>query len=328
MEHRIVSHLPTPTPLTYQVASPQVYLSSAGAGWEGLEALAFLEPRELEGWISPFFSAVAVVLFRGSGMRIETRQANGPWVANSVYDGDLCLRVGWGTPAEYRWKTLSNTGGATRTLHLHLSKDLLARTAEDVAGCDPAHLTMIERRGFQDPLLKQIGLTLWHELEQASPVGRLYAETAAQLLAVHLLRRYTSVAHTIKEAVRGPLTPQQLQRVKDFVQAHLSQDLGLDALAKQTGFSSYHFARLFRQATGESPHQFVLRQRIEQAQRLLEKPDMPLAQVALAAGFAHQSHLAQHFKRQVGLTPSAYRRERSIRTDFEQDCDKIAGICS
>lgn len=324
MEHQIVSQQLTPTSLTYQVATPQVYLSSRGAGWEGLEALAYLEPRELEDWITPFIPAVAVVLFRGSGMRIEARHANGPWSANSVYDGDLSLRVGWGAPAEMRWKTLSDAGPATRTMHLHVSKDLLARTAEDVAGCDPAHLTMMERRGFQDPLLKQISLTLWHELEQSSSVGRLYAETAAQLLGVHLLRRYTSVGGGIKETVRGPLTPQQLQRVKDFVQAHLSEDLGLDALAKQTGFSSYHFARLFRQATGESPHQFVLRQRIEQAQRLLEKPELPLAQVALAAGFAHQSHLAQHFKRQLGLTPSAYRRERSIRTDLGLICDNIA----
>jgi len=82
-------------------------------------------------------------------------------------------------------------------------------------------------------------------------------------------------------------------------------------LARQIGFSPYHFARLFRQTTGESPHQFVLRQRIERAQRLLAEGGMPLAHVAVESGFADQSHLTRAFKRQLGLTPRAYRRARS-----------------
>lgn len=72
----------------------------------------------------------------------------------------------------------------------------------------------------------------------------------------------------------------------------------------------------FRQTTGESPHQFVLRQRIQRAQCLLKERDMPLAHVALESGFANQSHLTQAFKRHLGLTPRAYRQDRSIRADF------------
>jgi AraC family transcriptional regulator len=102
------------------------------------------------------------------------------------------------------------------------------------------------------------------------------------------------------------------QRVVDFIQAHLTQDLSLDALAQHSGFSAYHFARLFRRTTGESPHRFVLRQRVEHAQALLEQPDLSLAEVALATGFAHQSHLTQQFKRHFGVTPSAYRREHGL----------------
>jgi AraC family transcriptional regulator len=87
-------------------------------------------------------------------------------------------------------------------------------------------------------------------------------------------------------------------------------------LAQQTGFSPYHFARLFRQTTGESPHQFVLRLRIERAQQLLEKMDVPLSHIALESGFTDQSHLTQAFKRHLGQTPHAYRRDRSINADF------------
>jgi AraC family transcriptional regulator len=87
-------------------------------------------------------------------------------------------------------------------------------------------------------------------------------------------------------------------------------------LAQQIGFSPYHFARLFRRTTGESPHQFVMRQRVEHAQRLLMQRDAPLAAVALACGFANQSHFTQSFKRQIGLTPRAYRQARSIGADI------------
>lgn len=324
MEYQAVSQQLALSSLKGPIAAPYLYLSSTSAGWDGLEAQAYLEPKEYEGWMTQIRSAASLVLFHGSGLRIESRHVNGPWSAISVYDGDLSLRTSWGMPSEMRWRTLSGADATTRSLHLHVSKNLLTHIAEDMTGCDPAHLRMMDRSGFRDPLLTQIGFTLWHELEQPSPAGKLYAQTAAQLLAVHLLRQYTSVGGAIKEQVHGPLSPRQLQRVKDFIQEHLNQDLGLDDLAKQAGFSSYHFARLFRQATGESPHQFVLRQRIERAQYLLEKPDMPLAQVALATGFAHQSHLAQHFKRQLGLTPSAYRRERSTRADLRRVCENTA----
>jgi AraC family transcriptional regulator len=308
-EQLVVSQQVSTRALKDTPTSPLLYLSSSEAGWEGLKAQAFYEPMELEGWIAPAMLDISVIVFTGGAMRMEQRYSNGPWKAFSIRQGDLILRPGTGTPYESRWKNLSST--PTRTLHLHLSRDLLARTAEEVADYDSTRLSLVERSGFQDPLLTQIGFTLWQELEQSSPAGKLYAQTAAQLLAVHLLRHYTSVGGAFKDPSHG-LTPQQMKRVMDFVQAHLGQSLSLEALAQQTGFSPYHFARLFRQTTGESPHQFVLRQRIERAQRLLKETDVSLAHIALESGFANQSHLTQAFKRHFGLTPRAYRRNRSI----------------
>jgi AraC family transcriptional regulator len=268
---------------------------------------------ELEGWITPAMPDISLILFTGGAMHMEQRHVPNSWKTLYLHQGDLILRPGVGTSYEVRWKSLSSV--PTQTLHLRLSKELLSRTAEQVADYDSMHLSLVERSGFQDPLLTQIGFSLWRELEQGSPAGKLYAQTAAQMLSVHLLRHYTFVGEAIKEPSQG-LTPQQMRRVMDFVQAHLSQDLSLESLAQQTGFSPYHFARLFRQTTGESPHQFVMRQRVERAQCLLAKRDIPLAHVALECGFANQSHLTQIFKRHLGLTPRAYRQDRLIRADF------------
>lgn len=307
------SQLVSSSALKDTLASPHLYLSSAEAGWEGLSAQAFYEPMKLDGWVTPDSSDIALILFVGGAMHLEHRHAYGPWKGQYMHQGDLILRSGADGPYETRWK--SDSAILTQTLHLHLSKDLLARASEEVADYDSAHVSLVERAGFQDPLLEQIAFTLWRELEQPSPAGKLYAQTAAQLLAVHLLRHYTSAGGAFKDPSHG-LTRQQLRQVMDFVRTHLGQDLSLEALAQQTGFSPYHFTRLFRQTTGESPHQFVLRQRIERAQHLLNETDLPLVRVALESGFANQSHLTQTFKRFLGLTPRAYRQDRSICADF------------
>ncbi len=227
-----------------------------------------------------------------------------------IREGELILSPAVVEPYEVDWKGLSSTPTRTlyRTLYLHLNRDLLLRTAEELAGYDPARLSLDGQIGFQDELLRQIGLALWGELEQSAPAGKLYAQTAAQMIAVHLLRNYTSTQIRIKENSQF-LTQRQVKRVSDFVSANLRQDLSLEAMAEQAGFSPYHFARLYQQTTGESPHQFVLRQRIEKAQYLLRETNASLAYVALECGFANHSHLTRSFKRYLGLTPKAYRQK-------------------
>lgn len=289
-------------------AAPILFLSSEEIGWEGLVVRAYHEPMQFEGLIESDTGMphIPLVLFVGGAMYMERRPVNGSWKGKLIRSEDLILLPDGSMPGELRWKGL--TSEPTQTLHLHLSKDLLARTVEEVADYDPARLTLVGRSGFQDPLLTQIGFALWRELEQPTPAGKLYAQTAAQMLAVHLLRHYTCAPVHIKETSQG-LTRQQVKQVTDFILAHLSQDLSLEALAQQAGFSSYHFARLFRQTMGESPHQFVLRQRVERAQHLLKETNVPLSQIAGESGFANQSHLTRIFKRHLGLTPRAYRQD-------------------
>jgi AraC family transcriptional regulator len=292
--------------------TPKLLVSSEEAGWEEMTLYAYHEPAKIEGWTDPGTLDSSLVLITRGGVHLEERSINGPWKAQNLHQGDLLLKPGELRSSELRWQSLSRE--PLHMLYLSLSHTLLARTAEEMANGDPARLTLVGRSGFQDPLLAQIGLALWQELEQPAP-AKLYAQTAAQMLAVHLLHHYTSLPGNIQEDTQG-LVLRQLKHIIDFILAHLNQDLSLETLAQQVGFSSYHFARLFRQATGESPHQFVLRQRIERAKRLLRETDMPLTHVALESGFASQSHLTQAFKRHLNLTPRTYRHDYSIRAHF------------
>ncbi len=297
--------------LATELAAPRPFLSSTEAGWEGLVAQAFHEPRELEGWMVPASPDLSLVLFTGGAMHLERRQAHDSWEGRDIQPGELILNWGTGPSYELRWWSRSTI--PTQTLHLHMSWELVARVAKHVAGTDLASLQLVRRAGFRDPLLSQIALALWRELEEPAPAGNLYAHSAAQLLAVHLVRQYASSIAGVRAAPPPPpgLTERQIKQVLEFIRTHLSEELSLDLLAQHIGYSPYHFARLFRLALGVSPHQVVLRERLERAQRLLAETALPLAQVAGGCGFANQSYFTRVFRRALGVTPRAYRQERA-----------------
>ena len=112
---------------------------------------------------------------------------------------------------------------------------------------------------------------------------------------------------SIPVLARGGLPPRALRRVRDYVMAHLAESISVEALAAIVGLSRFHFARAFKQSEGVTPHRFLLQCRVRRAQELLAATELPLAQIALAAGFSDQSHCSRRFRELVGLTPSKYR---------------------
>ena len=109
------------------------------------------------------------------------------------------------------------------------------------------------------------------------------------------------------KSVSGGLPPQKLKRFDAYLDAHLHENIRLKELAAETGYSEFHFQRMFSQSRGVSPHKWIENERIERAKPLLDKT--PLAQVAAQCGFANQSHFTRVFKKMTGLTPAAYKRQ-------------------
>ena len=105
----------------------------------------------------------------------------------------------------------------------------------------------------------------------------------------------------------GGLAPGITRRISEYIDSHLGESISLEAMAEMAGLSVNHFARAFRQSTGLAPHAYLVQRRIEQAERLLSRTDLPLSQIALAVGFADHSHFARHFRRLTGATPSVAR---------------------
>jgi transcriptional regulator of acetoin/glycerol metabolism len=129
--------------------------------------------------------------------------------------------------------------------------------------------------------------------------------------ALHTRPRLDSLATLRRRATpspaRGGLPPGAMRRVREHVEAHLSESMDLAELATIAGLSLYHFARAFKQTAGVTPHHYLVHRRIERAQEMLARSGLPLSQIALAAGFSDQSHLARHFRQMLGMTPGQFR---------------------
>jgi len=107
----------------------------------------------------------------------------------------------------------------------------------------------------------------------------------------------------------GGLSPERLQRVRDYIEAHLNEDLSLTVLADIACLSPYHFSRSLKQSVGVGPQRYVIQRRIERAKTMLRRTREPLALIALDAGFGDQSHFTTIFHREIGVTPGRFRAE-------------------
>ena len=158
---------------------------------------------------------------------------------------------------------------------------------------------------LQDPLLSQLLTTLADETEGGFG-ERILVESLGTALLIRLARHLIG---RLPLPTSGGLSSERLQRVRNYVEAHLDEDLSLTVLAGVACLSPYHFSRSFKQATGIGLQRYVIQRRLEHAKRLLRQTHQPLALIAQEAGFADQSHLTQVFRREMGMTPGRYRAE-------------------
>jgi len=161
--------------------------------------------------------------------------------------------------------------------------------------------------GIEDPEIRRLGALGWRELNEGGAGGCLYVEGLAAMLTVHLLRAY-GASERSPIPHRGGLAPRQMRRVLDYIDAHLTDELGLVKLAAIAELSPHHFGEAFKTSMGTSPHRYVIERRVRYALELLREKDRSIGEIAHAAGFSSQSHLTANFRRVTGLTPGRFRQ--------------------
>ena len=163
-------------------------------------------------------------------------------------------------------------------------------------------------RKFANSRLSALVAAVHAEMVAGFPSGRLFLDSVEQAMAVALVNGHAA-KHRPVQMQRGGLGSARLRRIKELVRAKIEDDLSPDEMAESVGLSTAHFARMFRKSTGETPHQFVLRQRLERAKALLRAADARVLDVAVACGFKTQQHFAQGFRGVYGVSPTEYRQD-------------------
>lgn len=207
-------------------------------------------------------------------------------------DGDICLTPA-NTPVSVRLKD------ACELICLSVEPALMTQVTEAEG------FELVPQFKLNDPLIYQIGMALI-TFESKGVGDRLYTEAMATAISAHLLQHYSTKKPKIGTYANG-LSQAQLRQVTEYITEHSAQNLSLLTMAEIVQISPFYFSRLFKQSTGSTPHQYLLKYRTDRAKQLLKATNLSIAAIADRVGFADQSHLNRHFKRYVGMPPSQFR---------------------
>lgn len=257
----------------------------------------------------PFFQPVNEVTIAIRGSVVVHRRASGPEQKFASSSGIACL-----CPRGVDVRYLHVVSGSVDMLHLYLPSNLFGLL--DIEDDSVQDVGLNYQAGVRDPLIAQIGRTIARELTSGTltRATKLMVESLGVALTAHLVERYAqrgrarSALEKSVHQIRGGLGSRRLTRVLEFVHAHVDANISLDAMAQEACLSRFHFARAFRLSTGLTPVAYVTAVRVARAKELLQQTSLTIEAIALALNFSCSSNFVRTFKREVGVTPSGYRR--------------------
>jgi AraC family transcriptional regulator len=278
----------------------RIVANSQDAGWRSLHAAIFEEsPMEIiERPIRhPSF------IYHLTRPTTVTRKIEGCKTESALIGPRrICLTPGEAT-------TMWRHNGHPEILQVYLRQSAYESAVAELYNCDPASAEIVPCFAALDPLLEQLAIAIATALRDGTAGDGLYVDTIAQMIAVHLARNHSTRSKPGKILTPRPIPDGRMRRLIEFIEENLDGDLTLEKMGREIEISPLYLARAFKNAVGQSPHQYVLSRRIERAKELLRNTDMPIVDVALAAGFSSQSHLSHWFLRHVGVSPAAYRKQ-------------------
>lgn len=239
-----------------------------------------------------------IITYYGEPQAIQWR-THGEHLRSATRSGSITI-IPQGRDGEW------DISGPIGVSHVFLSEERLRASAE-LAG-HHGGVELLPRVGFDDTVAARVMEMLGREADVADPSSRLFMEQATDLLVTQLLRAHSSRVGRIATTPQRGLARWQVKKVTDYMRERLGAPIGLDDLAGVAGLSRFHFCTAFREATGTTPHEWLVRLRIEKARHLLADPKLPITDIALAVGYETPSSFAVAFRKIAGTTPTAYRR--------------------
>jgi len=203
-----------------------------------------------------------------------------------------------------RWEA----DGPSQSTVVFIQDALLSRVIQENWEKDPRTVEIVPQFLVRDPIIEAVVTELAIEAGNGSQSGLIYAESACEFLAHHLIKRYSTLSQTPTRPLGG-LPAHRLKVVKNFIEENLGNAIALHELAALACVSARHFERAFRQSLGVPPHRYVLERRVLTARDLLlSRPELNIEEIARQVGFSGSSHLSSAFVRRMGCSPTTFRR--------------------
>src|SRR6516164_7449579 len=280
----------------------EVLADSATLKWPGLFVRRYRFPRVVDGFLVPATSEPLITCQLDGSAEFQERDIGGAWVPRQVRRGDIFV-TGSKTPYELRWR--SPLGAEIDVIHIHLGVDQCLAAFQMVYQDKAGAVEVTEFFG-RDETLAHLSFACAEMLSGRAPGNSKRVASFAQLLAIYIAEKYSNIASE-KPDYHGGLPIARLRKVEDYVRSHLAESISIEKLAELTELSSFHFSRMFKQSTGMTPLQFVIRERMLKAQQLIRETSRSLIEIALEVGYTSPSHFAQVFRRTAGMAPTEFR---------------------
>lgn len=193
------------------------------------------------------------------------------------------------------------------SIHFQLPRRLLDGLADESSARRIGDLEYSPGRGVDDPVLRHLALALRPAFAHPEQASHLFVDHVTLAVATHVAATYGRMSER-RYHHSGGLSPWQHRRALALLDERLDGNLRIADLAKQCGLSGSYFTQAFKKSAGVTPHRWLMQRRIEKARELLRNPGMTPAEIALACGFANQSHFTRVFRAVVGCPPVEWRR--------------------
>ena len=167
--------------------------------------------------------------------------------------------------------------------------------------------SFVQKHFLGDALSNQMAMYLAQELSSFPEEDKSYLDSMMVALGDYLLKLLCQQDRRAKQ-VKGGITPFQVRNVVNFIRQNIDKQVSTQDLADVTGQSVYHFIRMFKRTTGETPHQCVIRLKMEHAKELLLDSEENIIHVGMGVGFDNPSHFSQLFKSSFGIAPLKFRK--------------------
>jgi AraC family transcriptional regulator len=199
------------------------------------------------------------------------------------------------------WRVNSWTQTPTDFIQVELGRDLVRQAAGGPGG----DVDLPCLFSFDDPVCRELLLSMVAEAQTDGPAARMYVESAAVVLAQRLL---SLKRRPVASAPRPGLTPAVLRRAKEFLHGEMNRNPGITELSTAVGMNVDHFSRMFKRSTGLAPHQYLGNIRLERAKRMLAEGQAAIIEIAYEIGYANPSQFSAFFRKRTGQSPTAFRR--------------------